>query len=707
MMGGTRMIDIHDSPKFVIQQTLHGYSDGHRLITSSCRLPRDAESLMLILSDLSGPGGGDQFDPYLTGYPLESAGRYALACTWPAPEMKRPGCVWTHTLLLGEELLAEMNNPEEFLKLFNRPNASSGFGDYVGGMRVPELFGARDRRTGPVDDWTIWLGPHLLQALYGLAAPFTVLAVPRYAAAEMPILSAWRLQWPTLRARFTFCGGARAVRTVEGAPMDLQAALDRDVRRLDRGAEPPALVSAGPAPVERFEEWFDVAAAAWSAPDVHNLVGFFNRLGHELPGDHGLFRPVATVFATLSHSPNALTVARELVSYVAKEFPAATAGAEFKRVVLGPNSVTNLPEIAVLQAFAETEQYAAFEPDSLKIRSRAATLWGMREVAWALMSRLLAGLNTPLSEMVLNGLIDGMPTDALATALDTGGEVLEGFVRRNPSLASSWLYWSPPAQRQARAARALAAASEGVSELLPQIVNAALDAGADPVDPGLIDVLGDGSVPVVLEWLDDDGTRPSRLPNGWQGTLRRKPTQMLAWLSARESVREETARFILSAIDVTAIFPNREMTAALTRFLPVIEAAGVEHSAMIGCSALKVAMGTASPAGAELAAACLDVVYRAALRSQVPEDAWWKLSSELPRSYIWQDWDRCQRIRKGVAERFTSWRWPATSLLALTDDPALFSDLVAELRSSKAGRKLMKEAKGSATGWKRDTISSD
>ena len=165
------MISIHESSKFVIQQTLHGYSDGHRLLAASCRVPRDAESLMLILSDLSGPGGGDQFDPYLTGYPLESTGRYALAYTWPAPEMGRPGCVWTHTLLLGEELLADMNNPEEFLKLFRRPTAPSSFGDYLVGMRVPELFGSRERLTAPLDDWTAWLGPHLLRALYGSAAP--------------------------------------------------------------------------------------------------------------------------------------------------------------------------------------------------------------------------------------------------------------------------------------------------------------------------------------------------------------------------------------------------------------------------------------------------------------------------------------------------------------------------------------------------------
>ena len=35
------------------------------------------------------------FDQYVTGYPLDSINAYALAMTWYAPEMPRPGCVWT------------------------------------------------------------------------------------------------------------------------------------------------------------------------------------------------------------------------------------------------------------------------------------------------------------------------------------------------------------------------------------------------------------------------------------------------------------------------------------------------------------------------------------------------------------------------------------------------------------------------------------
>ncbi len=688
-MSGTAMKSIHESPIFVIQQTLHGYSDGHRLLASSCKLPRDAESLMLILSDLSGPGGGDQFDPYLTGYPLESAGRYALACTWPAPEMGRPGCVWTHTLLLGEELLAETNNPEEFVKLFRRPATTSGFGEFLGGMRVPELCGARSERTRPMDDWTAWLGPRLLQALYGSSAPFTALAVPRYAAAEMPLLSIWRLQWPKLRRHFTFCGGARAVRTVEGRPMDLQAAVERDIRRLDRGTQPPAIVPGDPPLEPAASEWIDAASAAYQSPDAHNLVGFFNRIGDALPADPALFRPAVTAHAILGRSSAADAAAQELVSYAATEFP-DVAGGEFKCAFLGASSVTGLPDLAVLRALADTEYHGAFDASALQVRPRSAALWTVGHDAWGLMSRLLSRPGTPLSEAVLGGLIDAMPAEALLSALDAGGDVLEGFVRRSPQIAASPQYWSPPAERQSRAVRALPSGGDRARGLMGEIIRVAIETGADPVGPDLIDVFGDGAVPVVLDWLDS--TLDRRLPPNWREAIRRRPHHLLAWLVGGETATEETAQFILSAIDIAALFPNRELVAALDRFLPLIEAVGVENAAAIACSAFRVALNASSSEGAALASASLDTVYHAAMHSRLPDDAWWSIANDLPEGYWWQSWDRCERLRRAVVERFRSKQWPASGLVGITRDDGLFGALVAELRDSRSGRRVLSDA---------------
>src|SRR5947207_4109313 len=94
----------------VVHQLLHGYSQGHRLLASSTRLPDDLTRVILRMSDLSGPNIVPGFEDYLSGYPLRALDAYAFARTWYAPEMKRPGCVWTHTLVVPNESLSAVHS---------------------------------------------------------------------------------------------------------------------------------------------------------------------------------------------------------------------------------------------------------------------------------------------------------------------------------------------------------------------------------------------------------------------------------------------------------------------------------------------------------------------------------------------------------------------------------------------------------------------
>src|SRR6267378_2838557 len=111
-----------------LHHMLHGYEDGHRLLASS--LPRDlaispeAQRALLILSDVSGPSAGEEFEGYFTGYRVDDRW-YAFARTWRAPEMSRPGCVWTHTLLLPRDVLQNVCDPNELIWLFRRPKQNS------------------------------------------------------------------------------------------------------------------------------------------------------------------------------------------------------------------------------------------------------------------------------------------------------------------------------------------------------------------------------------------------------------------------------------------------------------------------------------------------------------------------------------------------------------------------------------------------------
>ena len=55
-----------------IEQALHGYANGHQLITSSIELGMEDRSRIDELSDLSGICTENDFTDYYTGYPLLS-----------------------------------------------------------------------------------------------------------------------------------------------------------------------------------------------------------------------------------------------------------------------------------------------------------------------------------------------------------------------------------------------------------------------------------------------------------------------------------------------------------------------------------------------------------------------------------------------------------------------------------------------------------
>src|SRR5476649_1952553 len=103
-----------------IDQCLFGYDDGNRLLASS--FPLGAEtSLLTELSDLAPGTVFGRSEGYWTGLPAPSIGRYVLMRTWPAPEMPRPGCVWTHALLIKPNYLESIADLSRLQTLVIQP----------------------------------------------------------------------------------------------------------------------------------------------------------------------------------------------------------------------------------------------------------------------------------------------------------------------------------------------------------------------------------------------------------------------------------------------------------------------------------------------------------------------------------------------------------------------------------------------------------
>lgn len=178
-----------------IEQTLHGYDDGHRQLASSIKLAPDEERALDLLSDLSGyiPAGTD-FESYDTGYPC---GRfYVLARTWLDRAGRRGGTVFTHSLLLPRNEVGELSTLTALDALYMKPSHPVDREAY---RRWVSLL--------PFTSGEPWLPSatrQLLAALwFGQDARPLLWAAPENAASTAIVLWSWLPPW--LRADHTFC----------------------------------------------------------------------------------------------------------------------------------------------------------------------------------------------------------------------------------------------------------------------------------------------------------------------------------------------------------------------------------------------------------------------------------------------------------------------------------------------------------------------
>src|ERR1700754_317149 len=112
-----------------VQQALHGYRDGHRILAASVSLEDADRRQMLTLSDSPDAKQIAPGVPLFNGYPLPSGEFFVLAMTWPASEIRRPGCVWTHSLWLPPDTLREPSLAS-LLGCFRRPQGEESFSGY-------------------------------------------------------------------------------------------------------------------------------------------------------------------------------------------------------------------------------------------------------------------------------------------------------------------------------------------------------------------------------------------------------------------------------------------------------------------------------------------------------------------------------------------------------------------------------------------------
>lgn len=648
-------------PSILIHQALHGYNDGHRLISSSLTLDAPDARLMLVMSDLSGPGMKPSDRGYITGYPLDKSGRYVLARTWAAPEMSRPGCVWTHSLILENADLAKLLSVQPLLNTFTRPTGLDLRSAYGGPVSLP-------LQTYPDDIEPTERTELLLQALYTFPAQQVVCEAHEPLADEQLVTAIWMQQWPRLRRTFGFCTLSGMDRSGKGIVLDLQFVPEKD-RQL-RSKFPNAVVADGAVYCDGLLPLLKDLAS----PSSSTLREFLKRTGGDVDGGRRAMLPLCKLHESL----------------------------------LERNPPDLASAVSVLEALDNGGRRQARSIRMLIARQAMKTPGQMEDVVFEFLLKRLEQLSDPLeqaemgsklgfelwrrspsrfySALISDGVLASVASDALAqmksdqvvSALKSNSDIAIDISERRPDIMLLPAFWSISEigdilaerisnQDAGHAARAMLAAGRiGPAEIIIR--------KADPSD--------------LIRALESDKSNPDAV-RGWLIALCHDQNKLAAVLASGQVTQSTTVVTIARKIypdNVPNSYGEDPWLTALRSSSGFLDSSDEDYLAAFF---LNRALGWTSRSQAELLQYSYTRVYRAFESGRFSRDVERLASLRLGRS-SWFDWDNCSRLRETVTKRFIEYNLDPEIFGRLTEDVTLALSLFEEATYTKKGRTYLK-----------------
>lgn len=641
----------------LIHQALHGYSDGHRLISSSLPLEHSDARVMLVMSDLSGPGMKPSERGYLTGYPLEQSGRYVLARTWGAPEMSRPGCVWTHSLIIENADLAKLVSAQTLLETFTRPTSLDfrlAYGSPVS-VTLPHK---------PNEIASTERAEFLLAALYEFPSRQVVANASEPIADEEVITAIWMQQWPRLRRSFGFCTLAGMDRSGKGIVLDLQFVPEAD--RQVRSKFPSALFADGTSNAENLLPLL----ADLGAPSLSTLREFLKRTGGDVDGGRRAMLPLCELHRSLLECQPP-----DLVSAVSALTALDTGGRKQARSIrmlitrLALKSPGRI-EDEVFEFLIRTLEHPV-EQDEIALKL-GVELWrrSLGRFHSALISQGELARITSLA-------LEGMESEQIVSGLALNPEIAFDIVQRRPDIMMLSSFWSIPeiddalAENISKEDAGLAAQAllvAGRSAPAVTIINK-----ADPAD--------------LIRALEMDHASQGAVEN-WIAILSRELDKLASVLASEQVKRLSTVVAIArqtSPDDVPNYYGDDPWIIALRSSSGQIVESDQDFLAAFF---LNRALGWKSRSQGELLQYSYARVYRAFKNQRFSHDTG-KLASMRLVKGAWFEWDNCSRLRETVAKKFVENNLDPEIFSQITDDVPLALDLIDEVASTKKGRNYL------------------
>jgi hypothetical protein len=636
-----------------IDQALHGYSEGHRLLASSTEINKEAHRTMLVLSDMSGPSMQDGFEEYITGYPLNNGGCYAFSKTWFAPEMSRPGCVWTHTLILSKETLSSLEDLHVLLSLFKRPKSQLDFSAYTEKIRYQQIQHVVETSRSALH----LLTSTILSELYGYEKDYPVALISEEPLIfEDTIVAIWSQQWPALRQRFTFCSGAMHIRLVNGKPFSFQIIPFKQRRQFEREIKDLRFVG-NKLPPENEKAWIKELVEDVPATTLTPLRAFLRIFGGSVR--HHMSKLTIFYFEHRSLPANRAG-ATDVINLFYRLFPNANKSIpELVRRILGrrlgkrESELLGVSEYDMLLGLATYDDGNILDPRFIDTNARALQLFKEdKPKAIILMSHIIENRLTRIGQEMLQGFASIISAEDLIDISNSHRDLLFALAAVEPGLIAKPAVWRIAHSEQLTLLDAISI--DKLSDVaMSSLIAGIIEAGISSISDEIFRKFGCRAVDSLLEFIDTHGSLPGDTLE-WSRLLRHNPGTTIEWLKKHSLKSVKTLAFVAIGLEARGEIATKENVSLWARLLRQFKN-DIDSPDAIALSyfLMPIALANSGQDANYIAKFSFPYIHDALLKNQLDWRIWKLLEPLLPElPWHWfRSWDKCERLRMAMKER--------------------------------------------------------
>lgn len=698
----------NESNEIIINQTLHGYSDGHSLLATSKKLPSDVDRVMLTLSDMSGPSIVKGFNSYITGYPLKSANLYALSKTWYASEMKRPGCVWTHTLIIQDTDFYKISEPKNLLTLFRKPTLKRTWSEYETTLNVPaennkSNFIIDDLSETEISESTI---EYILMSLYSFPEKPVFLPADNSNVYEHLILEFWNAQWPNLQCSFSFCTGSIYSRKLNGNVFDFQVIPINSLEQVKRDNKSGIFLQ-----INKLNEktnlpnWVSVAFEVFFNKRDEMFLQFMRKYTEDIKPNRTTFPKIIELYKRIEDTDNQFNPLAILTKTLYELFPKVKEASLLKASIYGStrkNSkrlLNSFSEHDLLGELCTTKFYDMFDEDKLNIDKRAKNIYSLSyDSTQDLILKILESDLNPIGEMFLLSVSEEIGVEDLISLSYLKPGIINLFLQYNPRLALQSIIWGSQNIEPGEILSAIASSGNLTKEIKDDTIKLLLELHKDDVANILIDNFGTESIYRILDWYDlIEWSSEETLGYNWKSAMKRHPAQLLNWLKDSKDANILTVDLIANLLNPNSIEVIQYGSEIWRKYLNKIHISLSEEAQIkVMAFMLTFAFNNPKPDASSLVAEAFQTVHDAVARNQLKYNNWIYLNQILPELPFYINWDKCERLRRTLADKFIEYDWPIEHFLQAVKDNETLHKIARNCSNSSDGinflKRVLKEA---------------